>query len=187
MLNLQLERPLRPDYRQIDTPWEPQPIVWFSTPFGTSRIELAAAAADPEATHLVREVHVGARFLEPMLGTSIPMGTTKDLLQRATEHFHLLEALTPVRVAPTEWHAFKGEGDRVHVLARVAIIDGMNARSFYDSDETFEEVLAPYIDQPANGLLRDVDRRAQYILGKPRVASLGEPALYLVDIEPLFD
>ena len=109
-----------PDYREIDTPWEPQPIAWRFN--GTKRAtdELHTQVADPNNTHVVREVEVA---ISPVAGLLTVEQTRADI-SLAQDHFDLLASYPGLAIADTDWHVFADLQGKTRTLARVEIIDG---------------------------------------------------------------
>jgi type I site-specific restriction endonuclease len=173
-----------PDYRELDTPWEPQEIQWRQRLLFDQHVHnkpaLEKYVAKPQHTHLVREVQ--ATIYDQLPPSDID--EIKEICKLADEQFDFLESTSPLKVAPTEWHVFKDTDDVVRVLARVGIIEGTP----YFSDEQ-EESLVDEIDKyesrPGEMVLADL-WVGQFLYGSPRAnKSLSQSALFLVDIEPL--
>jgi hypothetical protein len=203
-----------PDYRKIDTPWEPQPVAWRfqedSTRTvhaihrsGVERIDsvptLLAQVNDPALTHLVREVAVSTR--RGMIGLEMSLEETRNDLEQVDDQFRQLELLAGFRVASTEWHVFQDRRGLTRTLARVAIIDN-NGRALPDVN-SFEELaripnLSPEEYEIAFDYLTGLDAYFEGANGDPLGDidrpqqyifgtprhSGGEDAIYLVDIEP---
>jgi hypothetical protein len=171
-----------PDYRKIDTPWEPQPIARryhddVHTPeFGVNgyhdpRTEgvkhLLAQVADPALTHLVREVEVTTR--NGISAFELTPEETWHDLRLVDEQFMQLEALTELRVASTEWHVFKDERGLTRTLARVAIIEGSDPiiPDIESIDELNTTLLSPEEYELAYTFLTGMDRYFQNTIGEP--------------------
>jgi hypothetical protein len=201
-----------PDYRKIDTPWEPAPIAWrFISPdthknhprppkteFNTT--SLAEQANNPDLTHLVREV----TGLANKYGTSNytrPLAKIRDELKIVDDQFAQLEDLTDIKVAPTDWHAFEDSDGYTRILARVEIIEGEDREwpILINSEDPAADSLTPeeymllmgfesginvYTTQARGRQLDDIDIITQYKFGVPRTNLLSKQAFYLIDIEP---
>jgi len=190
------------DYRDISTPWEPQPIVSRYSLYRTNRDSIEAAVAKKAHTHLVREVRVQthtSQFGYNHLYNDLSIEETIEGLALVDEQFRQLETLTDLRVAPTEWHVFHDDNGKTRTLARVQIIDGYQLPRYLTSRhnlspevllqrQTLEEGIQAYRTNQQGPELSDIRSFNQYIVGRPRVAlsdHLAEKAIYLVDIEPL--
>lgn len=203
-----------PDYREINTPWDPQPIAWRSEENDSdstisvhrndleridSSSSLDAQVKNPALTHLVREVLVATR--RGVIGLEMDPDDVQSDLTLVDDQFRQLEELAGFRVAPTEWHVFKDRRGLTRTLARVAIIDGNN-RPLPDV-KSFEDLaripnLSPEDYELAFNYLTGVDSYFNGVRGNPlgdidhpRQYKFGAPrysgsedAIYLVDIEP---
>lgn len=205
--------PGHPNFREINTPWEPQEIAWRYMAANMTDLDVEDVRAlrsslpitnqvrNPLYTHVVREVDTVLHPTEHPEMRSVQ--DTLDGLQLVDAQFAQLESLTSLKVAPTQWHVFKDQMDRTRTLARVQIIDGIDGASLpvlsYDrrlSDLTEEEreILAEfnrqierYIRLTIGRRLHDINVMSQYRFGIPRTIPgnpMANQALYLVDIEP---
>lgn len=169
------------DYRTIDTPWEPQPIVWGRDMAERGHDALRDEASIPTRTHLVREVR-----------STITASKKEEIhayLALADEHFNYLEALTSVRVAPYEWYILNDQDSRPRILARVAIIDGYSTLTKNEPQATeVREAIATYYSHshPSGYILGDLGI-TQFMYGNQRGSTQTQSsrALWLVDIEPV--
>ncbi|MEO6110092.1 MAG: hypothetical protein ABIP50_03735 [Candidatus Saccharimonadales bacterium] len=200
--------PVHPDYREIDTPWEPQPIAWRYLSADTmpqsrigsisridARANLVTQIENRHLTHIVREVDVSANLLREV---EHPFATIVSSLVEVNEQFRQLEAFTSLKVASTDWHVFPDPEGRIRTLARVEIIDPAPhiypRNSFRSTDPEREARYAAlrsqlkiYRRHSVGQPLDDIDRPAQYVFGTPRSqkgSPLAHQAMYLVDIEP---
>jgi hypothetical protein len=208
-----------PDYRMIDTPWEPAPIAWrfqgnefeegdiipdtYTRNSSAAIAHILGQVGNPSLTHLVREVDVVTR--RGISALEMHPDETWEDLALVDEQFKQLEALTDLRVAPTQWHVFQDERGLTRTIARVSIIDGYSGILPDIEDEAeldnntelsleasnilrvYLRGLTAYYDGTIGRPLNDIDRITQFKYGAPRVnerLSLGNSALYLVDIEP---
>ncbi|MDB5162204.1 MAG: hypothetical protein JWM52_712 [Candidatus Saccharibacteria bacterium] len=193
-----------PDYREIDTPWEPQSIAWryISTEPGISRRSggydaIVAQAEDPAHTHIVREVEVA---VSPQAGL-LTIQQTLDDLTLAQEHFDLLASYPGLAVAMTQWHVFADSEGETRTLARVEIIDGDELKFMHPSErgiltddarealENFDRGIKRYSKELIGAPLNDVGNLYQWRFGVPRTqepSPLAVKALHLIDIEPIF-
>ena len=193
-----------PDYREIDTPWEPQPIAWryLQTEPGISLRSggyeaIVAQAANPSNTHIVREVEVA---ISPVAGL-LSVDETRADISLAQDHFDLLASYPGLTVADTEWHVFEDEEGKAQTLARVEIIDGdklefMNpAEREILSDEArealelFDSGMKRYAKELVGPPLVDIYNLYQWRFGVPRTQvpnPMAVKALHLIDIEPMF-
>lgn len=196
-----------PDFRRIDTPWEPQPIAWrFTLPSMTvdrsfykdlDKDNLILQVRDQSNTHIVREVNVALRSHYSAIELSIQ--ETLEGLGQVDEQFQQLEALTDIRVAPTEWHVFADDVGQTRTLARVEIIDGDDRILPEDPEEgidpierhlvlDFHRQMQLYFKKTGGHHLRDINSLRQYCFGSRRTernSPIANQALWLVDIEPL--
>lgn len=200
-----------PDYREIDTPWEPQTIAWRFPDSDDAIDQQKKGVRDPNSilllnaqisnqslTHLVREVAVGTR--RGVSGLEMSPEETRHDLVLVDAQFRQLEDLTGFRVAPTEWHVFKDARGLTRTLARVGIVDSFqpipDIQDFiqlaqnsllspqdYELSIQFLTNINKYFEKGKGDLLGDVDRPNQYIFGALRGVT-DDPAFYLVDIEP---
>lgn len=187
-----------PHYQEIDTPWEPQPIVWRfvnsdggamrrpseSMPYAGSMLE--KAIHETHLSHVVREVRV---MRDRLFSFSWPVATVEEELRVADEQFAQLESLTHLKVAPTAWHVFQDSYRNTRTLARVEIIEnakrGPRRLTTQKAVDTFDKAVNTYYAEGRGRLLCDVYDLRQYVLGRPRSNPLSEQALYMVDIEPI--
>lgn len=196
-----------PDFREIETPWEPQPIAWRFVAAATYNIRDKAAITlqvnDPGLNYLVREVQVVTR----RDGDTLSVEETLDDLQLVDDQFAYLESTSHAKVAPYEWHVFKDQQGHTRTLARVAIIDGKNVeyiskwsplagdpetvadfKTWTASVDAYRESHRLHQADVMRRPLNDIHTPRQYIMGSPRDRSLARTAarsLYLVDIEPI--
>jgi hypothetical protein len=188
----------RPDWQQIDTPWEPQPIVWRASDSYQRTDELSAYVAnDPTRTHLVREiaVHEPENGYKP--GT---VARTEQILEKTEEELRLL-GKCGLASAEVAWHVFT-TGQTVRTLARVAIINGISAEPwasrYGDKLQPTKEMPTPSgqdyyeLDEGISAYLRipgkricDYGSRRQYRYGVPRTTPNSKPQFHLIDPEPL--
>ena len=175
-----------PDYREVATPWGVEPIVWrYVSRNVRNKTEIQERVADPTNTHVVREVQVLTR-LDDEHGLSVDQ--TLDDLARVDDQFRQLEALTDIRVAPTEWFVFQDQENTTRTLARVAIIDSANLLPTDRHPHAILSGIHTYAKKRTGMRLLDIHSLDQYIFGKPRLKTndtLAASALYLVDIEPM--
>ena len=185
-----------PHHQEIDTPWEPEPIIWRDGKDAAHKEALEARVRLPEISHIVREVHVAdvGRFgkVDPTLHQ------VKDILSRTEAEFdRLIEA--GFLIAPHEWHVTQDHSGRHRTLARVAIIDGFKLSQHTNNTENallslaksaveaaYELKMERYYETTPESEHFDGHGKHQYIYGSVRTQQLAKQALYLVDIEPVF-
>ena len=185
---------VRPDWSEVYTPWPPQPIVWRTSNSSERHEDLHDAATCPQYTHIVREAAVR---LGPHRSGSID--ELEEGVRWTKREFGLLQACG-IRVAPTEWHIWSDPNYPPKLLARVAIINGLDLRDHIiqtrpagaNTYEDWKQKIKRYMGSRQLGKrLQDVDSPYQFIHGKPRDEALAvdlpeDGDTYLVDIEPLF-
>ena len=192
----------RPNFQEINTPWEPQEIAWqfFNGVRVSTNRYMQMQLDNPDLQYIVREVEANPRKNDPWNASIVE---TLDHLALADEQFRQLEALTDIKVAPTSWHVFSDKDGLTRTLARVSIVNGGEdtylrflTTAAYSGDGHEDEAtpwmvhakrLKPYYDNAIGNQLDDIDKAAQYKLGTLRDTSIGHgvKAIYLVDIEPI--
>lgn len=201
-----------PDYREIDAPWDTQPIAWrFNSPDAHKKYSyppkteyntalLTEQASNPALTHLVREV-IALTDQNGQTHYARPVHEVRDELKLVDDQFAQYEDLTDIKVAPTEWHVFKDSDEYTRVLARVGIIEGEDREwpDLIHSDDPEVDFLTPeeymflmglesgirvYTSQARGRRLIDVESLMQYKLGVPRTNLMSQQAFFLIDIEP---
>ncbi len=197
--NAQGERVIAPDWRTIDTPWEPQPIAWRDR--NRERRQSALRAyAQSGFNYLVREVLVHADDYpyssRPMTEERANTATT-----RTDEELALLKNSCDVHTPKVTWHVFTDEQGTVRTLARVQVIDGEAPNYSYEYGQlmlkqdlqkghTWKRGFEEYRWLAAPGLrLRDTEGAiTQSVFGAPRElqAPRQDWNLHFVDIEPIF-
>lgn len=185
-----------PDYREIDTPWKPEPIIWRDDRDIAHKEAIKAHVKLPEHNHVVREVRVAdtARFrAEQATLTQI-----EETIARAETEFGRLSD-AGLLTAPHEWHVTQDADGKHRALARVAIIDGLGLskrplgceidslpESKRAAEHLYETAMGRYYANVQDYELFDGHGKTQFVYGDIREAPLGKMALYLVDIEPIF-
>lgn len=197
-----------PDYTAIDTPWEPEPIVWrYTTPDATFKsvtsheernfFALKAATDNPDVTHIVREVEV---MTHPSLPSMFrPVHEIVSSLVEIDWQFQQFEDLTDLKVPRRQWHVFSDGHGRTRTLARVEVVEGNDLIAPFskesDADAETRAIIrdikrqvASYRNQAVGRPLFDIEFARQYRRGIPRTEAanpLAVQALYMVDIEPV--
>lgn len=183
---------------QIDTPWEPQNIIWREGD-STSRESNLKNVIDTGVDFLVREAFVQHqdRKYEP---TELSLEQVWDLLGHTDQEFELMRSVGIVP-APTEWHAFVDHEGTVRTLAKVAVIDGTVYKNPRVSGTSAEEaakenereaMVNEYLGLPNVGhRVYDVRRPSQFLFGQARNEELRmkhtpDAAHCLVDIESVY-
>jgi|GEM_PF-2510533 len=198
MLALSYEAQGNPDWSSLETPWEPQEIAWRHDS-QRLRHEALWQQIVTSATHLVREVLVCDDYSYNAAPTRTQALAT---IEKAEAQFDRLQSFgihTPYRA----WHVFEGPDGNVRTLARVRIIRGYAFKPLsipdFNSLPKRRQSLHTVLDQKIKGYyeataqseaLSDAYHTEQYIHGRPRGEDgrgIGQPLIYLVDIEPLFE
>ena len=183
------------DYREVDTPWQPEPIIWRDGRDLAHREALKAFTRLPEPTHVVREVRVVdvGKYGTPHL----TLTQIEDTIDRTETEFMRMISVG-LNVAPHEWHVTQDMAGKHRTLARVAIIDGFKLSKHQtihgikslpeprrSIELAYEDMMERYYAQADEYELFDGHSKQQYIYGSPRGTT--EPqSLNLVDIEPVF-
>ncbi len=181
-------------------PWQTKEIAWFSQQKAV-RAATLQRLAQAGTRYLVREVRVGyPGYLSPL----------KELQVRAVlEHTlgeHALLHDNGIRVPDIDWHITRDTNNFTRTLARVGIIDGcsMDVSTHMDvrpltnlalacAEQSFSNITAYYSAHRPGRRLQGIQTLDQYMMGHPKDGSNSDkdvaaltPALYLIDIEPLY-
>ncbi len=165
------------DADEIDTPWETQKIAWRHDCQEARHATLRKRAADPYATHIVREVLVHNPRTNTVART---ISETEDVLAYTNNEFDILRTCGFMVERP-EWHVFMDPKQQIRTLARVAIIEGViPARDIVDEMHSCYQASS----KPGHRL-NDVYDHRQYLEGHPRMNPCSQ-GIHLVDIEPYY-
>jgi hypothetical protein len=177
-----------PNWQEIDTPWDQQPIAWrYSNSLLRKRALRTLASEPTRPTHLVREVLVH----DPE--TRAPATSVQriwEVLKLTNDELHLLRECG-VAAPIVEWHVFESS-PHARALARVAIIDGYDTYDYppassceYAAYSSWRQGIDQYIHTPGFRVEEFTDWE-QYRNGVPRTEPHANSALHLVDVEPAY-
>jgi len=192
----------RPDWREVEVPWDPQPIAWRYVSHSARKAALRREAATPGLTHLVREVLTAPRPTESSL---LKIQRYEPPLTPTRAHQAIEDAITEldrlaahgVAVPEVSWHVYTGNDRITRVPARVAIIDGIEPEWSLEQGNsipglpTASNVIPTWRDSmrgyySGTGYrIAEFDDITQYRYGPPRPYPQTPPNLCLVDVEPL--